>query len=67
MDGRETRKRIDEINVRVNELIGKFILTDEIQKLSQEKAALRLSCDHVFKNGKCIYCDYDLFTEGEKK
>ena len=64
MDGRETRKRIDEINTRVNELIGKFILTDEIQKLAQEKAMIRFSCDHVYKDGKCIYCDN---PEGEQK
>lgn len=64
MDGPEIRQRIDEINNTMHDLINKFVLTDEIRKLIDEKAMLSSKCSHIFEEGKCIYCDK---KEGESK
>jgi hypothetical protein len=57
MDGPEIRQRINEINAEIFDLIGKFVLTDQIKKLAREKGELQAHCQHQFENGLCIYCD----------
>ena len=57
MDGKEIRQRIDEIQERINYLIGKFVLTKEIEDLMKERESIRENCQHSFEDGKCIFCD----------
>lgn len=57
MDGNEIRFQIDKIDKEIAKEVGKFILTDKIKKLVQEKEDLQHLCHHNFNKGTCIYCD----------
>lgn len=57
MDGNATRQRIDQIQERIDYLIGKFVLTTEIEELMQERNKIQNDCIHTFQDGKCIFCD----------
>lgn len=50
--------KIDENNKRINFLLNKFTLTNEIKELIFENEKLREECkNHEFVNGFCKYCD----------
>lgn len=50
--------KIDENNKRINFLLNKFTLTNEIKELIFENEKLREKCkNHEFVNGFCKYCD----------
>ena len=57
MDGIEIKKRIVANTKRINILLNKFVLTDEINQLMKENEELRHVCPHEFQNGFCKYCD----------
>ena len=57
MDGKEIRQRVNEIQERIDFLIGKFVLTKEIEDLMKEREEIQNKCEHNFKEGKCIFCD----------
>ena len=58
MNSYEIRAKIDENNKKIQLLLTKFILTDEIKTLVKENEELRGECkNHEFINGFCKYCD----------
>ena len=57
MDGIEIRQRIDENNLKIQQAIKKFVLTDEIKNLMEDNDNLRKHCKHNFIDGVCEYCD----------
>lgn len=57
MDGKEIRQKVNEIQERIDFLIGKFVLTKEIEDLMKEREEIQNRCEHSFKEGKCIFCD----------
>lgn len=64
MNGQEIRKKIDENNKRIDELMTSFVLTKELRELMVKNALLRAECVHEYgENGICIYCDH---KEGEE-
>ena len=52
----ELRDKILAINERINFLINKFILTQEINELMVERAQLQEKCIHEFENHTCKWC-----------
>lgn len=52
----ELRDKILAINERINFLINKFTLTQEINKLMVERAQLQEKCTHEFENHTCKWC-----------
>ena len=66
MDGIEIRKRISNNTKRINTLLNKFVLTDEINQLMQENEELRSHCRHEFENGFCKYCDTPIELSEDK-
>lgn len=52
----ELRDKILAINGRINFLINKFTLTQEINKLMVERAQLQEKCTHEFENHTCKWC-----------
>jgi len=61
MNGKEElHSKIVANQARIDELINKFILTEEISKLSDEIVRLRISCGtifgHEYENGICKWC-----------
>lgn len=57
MSGTDIRKKIDENNKRIQSLLNKFVLTDELNKLMEDNERMREECEHEFVDGTCIYCD----------
>lgn len=53
------RFTINENNKKIEELMnpGIFVLNKEIERLTEENAALRENCHHEFVNGVCKWCD----------
>lgn len=57
MSGTDIRKKIDENNERIQFLLNKFVLTDELNELMEDNERMRKECEHEFVDGTCIYCD----------
>ena len=57
MSGTDIRKKIDENNERIQFLLNKFVLTDELNELMEDNEKMREECQHEFIDGVCIYCD----------
>ena len=57
MSGTDIRKKIDENNERIQFLLNKFVLTDELNELMEDNEKMREECQHEFVDGVCIYCD----------
>ncbi len=57
MSGEEIKKKIDENNNEIQNLInGNFVLNKDILRLLDENKKLRAQCEHDFKDGFCQYC-----------
>ena len=58
MDGVKIRELINFNNRKIEEMLdpSTFVLQPEVQKLLDENQKLREQCDHVVKDGTCIYC-----------
>ena len=52
----ELRDKILAINERINFLINKFTLTQEINELMVVRAQLQEKCTHEFENHTCKWC-----------
>lgn len=57
MSGTDIRKKINENNERIQFLLNKFVLTDELNELMEDNERMREECEHEFVDGVCIYCD----------
>lgn len=57
MSGTDIRKKINENNKRIQFLLNKFVLTEELNELMEENERMREECKHEFVDGVCIYCD----------
>lgn len=58
MSGEEIRKKIDENNLILSNVIEPiFVLNKDKWRALKENEELRKICPHEFKNGFCIYCD----------
>ena len=57
MSGTDIRKKINENNERIQFLLNKFVLTDELNDLMEDNERMREECEHEFVDGVCIYCD----------
>ena len=57
MSGTDIRKKINENNERIQFLLNKFVLTDELNELMEDNERMREECEHKFVDGVCIYCD----------
>lgn len=57
MDGSEIRFQVNQINKQIANEVDKFVLTDKIKELMEEKENLQHLCRHSFYKGACIYCD----------
>ena len=57
MSGTDIRKKINENNERIQFLLNKFVLTDELNELMEDNEKMREECQHEFVDGVCIYCD----------
>lgn len=67
MRGIEIRKKIDENNKRISELLSPctFILNNTVGELISENRKLQEKCNHEFdEDGFCVYCDK--LKEGEE-
>lgn len=59
MKGKEIRKEINFRQEVIKKLLdsNRFILNQDIVKMSKEIEELRKKCDHKFdENGICVYC-----------
>ena len=57
MSGTDIRKKINENNERIQFLLNKFVLTEELNELMEDNEKMREECKHEFVDGACIYCD----------
>lgn len=57
MNGQQIHEKIDFNNRKIQRILNKFVLTDEINQLMKENAELRAKCPHEFVNGFCRFCD----------
>ena len=57
MSGTDIRKRINANNERIQFLLNKFVLTEELNELMEDNERMREKCEHKFMDGACIYCD----------
>lgn len=57
MSGEEIKKKIDENNNEIQNLInGNFVLNKDILRLLDENKKLREACKHEYVHGICKYC-----------
>ena len=57
MSGNEIRKLINQNNLKIQEKLKTFVLTDDIKVLMAQNQDLRKQCEHHFIDGVCEYCD----------
>ena len=66
MNGQQIREQIDRNDAKIQKLLNRFVLTNEINELLQDNEDLRQICKHEFEDGFCKYCDMPIqFAEGK--
>lgn len=64
MNGQQIREQIDINDAKIQKLLNRFVLTNEINELLQDNEKLRQICKHEFEDGFCKYCDMPIqFSE----
>ena len=65
IDQHKIRELIDANNKQILELLtfDHFTLNAKVNDLMTQNRMLQTQCNHEFKDGKCIYCDYEEAAE----
>ena len=61
MMGKDIREKIDKNNaiIQENMNLGQFVLNGTVYEKMKENLYLQSICAHQFKDGNCIWCDFE--------